>query len=60
MITGKNIIGYEFSNLGNNTAHSYNATNGLSLSGEFIEASSSEIEAAMQKAQSAFLQFKSS
>jgi len=60
MITGKNIIGYEFSNLGNNTAHSYNATNGLSLSGEFIEASSSEIEAAMQKAQSAFLQFKNS
>jgi NADP-dependent aldehyde dehydrogenase len=58
MITGKNIIGYELSSLGSNTAHSYNAISGQSLSGDFVEANSAEIELAMRKSQSAFLQFK--
>jgi len=58
MITGKNIIGYELSSLGSNTAHSYNATSGQSLSGDFVEANAAEIELAMRKSQSAFLQFK--
>jgi len=58
MITGKNIIGYELSALGVNTASSFDARQGIALEGEFVEANVLEIELAMEKAQEAFLTYK--
>lgn len=58
MITGKNIIGYQLSSEGEKKAHSFDARLGDALAGDFVEATTAEVDLAMNKAHKAFLEYK--
>lgn len=58
MITGKNYIGSDPSSLGENTLKAYNPTNGSIFSEDFSVATTEEVNAAIEKADTAFSGYK--
>lgn len=59
MIHGKNRIGYDLSAIGHKTFKAFNPTLDIELPEEFFVATSEEVELAMNKAQSAFVEYSS-
>lgn len=58
-ITGQNIIGFELSGKGSASFKAYNPATSQSLETSFTEATSAEIDQAVEKAEKAFLSYRS-